>query len=273
MWGVLWYPLRLLEHNGLQGVWSTLILYCAAMLVGLPMLWRHRVEFHHLGHYVVLALASGWCNVAFILAVIDGNVVRVLLLFYLSPLWTVLFGKLILHESMTREAKATLLLAMTGAVIMLWNPEVGLPWPQDTADWLAISSGMAFALSNVVVRKVQGVSIWTKAAVAWGGVVIVAVALLLITTPSLPQVSGAVYLSAFALGAICIVTMTMAVLYGVTHMPAHRSAVILLFEIVVGTVSAQILTDEVVQLAEWIGGALIVSAALFAARSHAREGC
>ncbi|KAF0190945.1 MAG: putative permease [Gammaproteobacteria bacterium] len=273
MWGVMWYPLRLLENAGLQGLWSSLILYCAALLAGLPMLWRHRVESRHLGQYAVLALASGWCNVAFILAVIDGNVVRVLLLFYLSPLWTVLFARLILHEPMAREAKATLVLAMVGAVIMLWNPAVGLPWPQDPADWLAISSGAAFALSNVIARKVQGVSIWTKAAVAWTGVIGVAIALLAITTPPLPQVDGTVYLSAFALGAIGMLVMTMAVLYGVTHMPAHRSAVILLFELVAGSVSAQLLTDELVQLNEWIGGALIVSAALFAARSHTRDGC
>lgn len=272
MWGVLWYPMRLLADNGLEGLWSTLIVFSAALVAGLPMVWRHRVEVRYLGHYSVLALASGWCNVAFILAVIDGNVVRVLLLFYLSPLWTVIFGKLILDETLTREARATLVLAMTGAVVMLWNPEVGLPWPQDTADWLAISSGVAFALANVMVRKVQGVSIWTKSAVTWIGVMFVAVVLLTATTPPLPRVEGTVLLAAFMLGAIGMLLMTLAVLYGVTHMPAHRSAVILLFEIVAGAVSAQLLTDEVVQVQEWIGGALIVSAAVFAARSHARDG-
>lgn len=273
MWGVMWYPLRLLEEAGLQGLWSSLILYAAAMLVGLPMVWKHGIEGRYLGHFTILALASGWCNVAFILAVIDGNVVRVVLLFYLSPLWTVLFAKLVLHEPMAAEARATMVLAMIGAVIMLWNPDVGLPWPQDAADWLAITSGAAFALSNVIARKVQGVSIWTKAGVAWAGVIVVAIALLAITVPELPQTGGDIYLYAFALGAVGMLTMTVAVLYGVTHMPAHRSAVILLFEIVASAVSAQLLTDEVVQVNEWIGGALIVSAALFAARSHAREGC
>jgi len=271
LWGLLWYPMRLLDASGLQGLWSTLIIFSAAMLVSLPMLWKHRVEVHYLGHYAVLALAAGWCNVAFILAVIDGNVVRVLLLFYLSPLWTVIFGKLLLNESLSREAVATLVLAMTGALIMLWNPAIGAPWPQDPADWLAISSGMAFALNNVMVRKVQGVSIWTKAGVSWIGVIIVAIALLAVTGPQVPQVEGQVYLFAFVLGAIGMVTMTLAVLYGVTHMPAHRSAVILLFELVAGAVSAQLLTDELVQMREWIGGILIISAALFAARSHTRE--
>ncbi len=60
--------------------------------------------------------------------------------------------------------------------------------------------------------------------------------------------------------------MTVTVLYGVSHMPVHRSAVILLFELVIGAVSALLLTDEVVLMREWLGGALIVAAAYMAAR-------
>jgi drug/metabolite transporter (DMT)-like permease len=61
------------------------------------------------------------------------------------------------------------------------------------------------------------------------------------------------------------------VLYGVTHMPIHRSAVILLFEIVVGAVSSLLLTDEIVLPREWVGGSMIILAAYLAARIHAGE--
>ena len=50
----------------------------------------------------------------------------------------------------------------------------------------------------------------------------------------------------------------------VTHMPVQRSAVIMLFELVVGAASAWWLAGEVVTLREWIGGMLILSAALIA---------
>lgn len=271
LWGVLWYPMRLLEANGLLGLWATLIVFGTAMIIGLPLLWQRRHELQNSGYFLLLALTNGWCNTAFILAVLEGNVVRVLLLFYLSPLWTALLGKLILNESLSRSAKFILLLAMTGAMIMLWNAEVGLPWPQDRADWLAISSGLGFSLSNVLVRKVQDVSIWTKASIVWIGVTVVAGLLILLTVQPVPRVQGPVILSAVALGVFGIVIMTVAVLYGVTHMPVHRSAVILLFEVVAGVVSAQLLTNELVKINEWIGGILIISAALFATRSHAVE--
>ena len=273
LWGVLWYPMRLLETNGLNGLWATLIIFGTPMMIGLPVLWRRRLELQNPGYFVLLALANGWCNTAFILAILEGNVVRVLLLFYLSPLWTVILGKWILKESLSRTDRFTLAIAITGAVIMLWNSDVGGPWPQNNSDWLAISSGFAFSLSNVLVRKMQSVSIWTKATVAWIGVTVVAGLLIILTVQPVPRVEEHVVQSAIALGLFGIGIMTWAVIYGVTHMPVHRSAVILLFEVVAGAVSAQILTNEVVQINEWIGGVFIISAALFAAQSHTREKC
>ena len=274
LWGVLWYPMRLLEAEGLGGLWAMLIVFGAPMAFGLLVLWRGRQELQGLqnpGSLVLLGLAGGWANIAFILAVLEGNVVRVVLLFYLSPLWTVLFGKLILHETMSRAAKWTLAAALSGAMVMLWNGEIGFPWPQSRSDGLALSSGVAFAFSNVLVRKIQNVSIWSKSAIGWIGVVIVAGSLIILAGQSIPHVEVGVLLYAIALGLVGIVTMTWAVIYGVTHMPVHRSAVIMLFEVVVAAVSAQILTNEVVQTQEWIGGAMILAAALLATRSHAKE--
>jgi hypothetical protein len=39
----------------------------------------------------LLALLFGWCNFSYTWAVSEGMVMRVLLLFYLSPLWTAFF--------------------------------------------------------------------------------------------------------------------------------------------------------------------------------------
>jgi drug/metabolite transporter (DMT)-like permease len=74
------------------------------------------------------------------------------------------------------------------------------------------------------------------------------------------------------LGLFGFLVMSLAVLYGVTRMPVHRSAVILLFELVVGAVSSLLLTEETVLPAEWIGGVLIILAAVMAARIHSAEG-
>ena len=75
-----------------------------------------------------------------------------------------------------------------------------------------------------------------------------------------------VYAQATLLGLMGMVVMTMAVQYGVTRMPVQRSAVILLFELVAGAISAQLLTNEIVLPQEWWGGGLILVAGYLAAR-------
>src|SRR5258708_3764971 len=103
MWGVIWYPMRLLEHGGLQGLWLSLILYATALFVSLPRTWRGAREFARSPLLLaLLILVAGWTNVAFIEAVLKGNVLRVLLLFYLSPLWATLMARVFLHERISR---------------------------------------------------------------------------------------------------------------------------------------------------------------------------
>jgi len=272
LWGIVWYPLRLLDGAGLPGVWSSLISYGAALLLLCWVFVRERAVLRrHVPALFMLALGSGWCNVAFIMAVLDGHVVRVLLLFYLSPFWALCLGWLMLGERLDRPSVLVFLIAVIGALIMLWNEDIGVPWPRDAADWLAVSSGFAFALSNVYVRRLQGVSVWLKSVSNWLGVVLVAMAWIVISATPLPAVSSAVYAGAVLLGLCGFLLMTVAVQYGVTRMPVHRSAVILLFELVVGAVSAQLLTDEQVLPREWAGGALIILAAWLAARLHVGE--
>jgi drug/metabolite transporter (DMT)-like permease len=271
LWGVIWYPMRLLESGGLGGIWLTLTLYAAALVASLPRTARAIPEFtRHPALLMLLMLSAGWTNIAFVEAVLEGNILRVLLLFYLSPLWATLMGWLLLHERITRLGLASLALAMAGALLMLWNPILGLPWPEGKPDWMALTSGFAFALSNVVTRKAQDVSIAAKVFSVWAGVTVVALIMIAGFALPAPQPSLPVFSGAVALGVFGILLMTTLVQYGVTHMPVHRSAVIALVELVAGAVSQQLLTNEIVTMKEWLGGALIVAGAYLAARASAR---
>ena len=273
MWGLVWYPLRLLEAQGLSGLWTSLVSYAAALLAGAGWLWHSAPSWRTHGRVLgLMAIAVGWCNVAFVLAVLDGTVVRVLLLFYLSPLWALILGWVMLGENPGREGLLVFVLAIVGALAMLWDPAMGLPWPRSEADWLAVSSGFAFAFGNVLVRHMPAVSVQSKAAADWLGVAVVAAIGILVAGEPLPQVAALVWLGALLLGWFGFMIMTVLVVYGVTHMPVHRSAVILLFELVVGAVSALLLTDERVLPQEWLGGGLIVLAAYLSANAQAGEG-
>lgn len=271
-WGLLWYPMRWLEGHGVPGLWGTGILFASALAVGSPLLWRYRGQLTARPALLLgLMLANGWCNTAFILAVLDGQVVRVLLLFYLSPIWAVLLARLLLGERMPSQAWLTLVLAMGGALIILWQPSLGVPWPQGHADWLALSSGLGFAFSNVLVRMGQDLAIGLKVVTAWLGVTVLTAVMLLFGAGGEMEWSVTPVVVAVLLGTVGIVMMSVCLMYGVTRMPVHRSAVILLFEVMVGAISAQWLAHEALGAREWLGGILILGAAWLASRQQLHD--
>ena len=157
---------------------------------------------------------------------------------------------------------AVALLAMLGALLILWNPELididTLSW----ADFYAITSGMAFAISNVMVRKIGEVPISMKMLSAWLGVICLTLCGLLIAKSQLPDITTQSGALAFLIGFPIMYVMTWTAQYGVTFLPVQRSSVIFLLEIVAGAVSAAYLTNEIVNDIEYIGGALIIFAGL-----------
>ena len=265
-WGLVWYPLRYLESLGLAGTWQTLISYAAALATVMPFLRAGEPWRRYLGDLAVLGLAAGWCNLAFILAMLDGIVVRVLLLFYLSPVWAVLFGRWLLGERITLRTLALLATAMAGAVLMLWDPALSHPWPVDRADWLALSSGATFALSNVLVRRLRNVSLVGKTVTAWVGVVLIAALGVAVLQAPLPEVPARAWGGAVLLGLLGFFFATFALQYGVSHLSVQRSSVVLLFELVIGATSAAVLAGERLQGREWLGGIVIVAAGYAVAR-------
>ncbi len=253
----------------MHGLWLTVIAYGAALAFGVARGGADRTALRaHPAAFGLLALTAGFCNAAFILAVLEGPVFRVLLLFYLSPLWAVLLGWMVLGERPTVHGALVVAAALAGAVVMLWSPGMDWPWPRTHAEWLAIGSGFTFAVSNVVLRGLAGTPLLVKTTVAWAGGIVVALAWIAFgvaaSVPADPVAIG----GALLVGLPGFVVMTLALQYGVTQLPLQRSSVILLFELVVGAVSASVWAGESITPGEWIGGALVVLAAWAAAREE-----
>jgi drug/metabolite transporter (DMT)-like permease len=257
-WGVVWYPTRYLEENGIGAFWLTAIGYSAAMILALPFIRGYSRIGTHWPHYLVMMFAAGWANQAFLLAMIEGTVVRVMLLFYLSPVWTLILCRFLLDEKITRRNYLLMAVAMAGAVLMLWDPELNNPWPRSTADWLGLTSGMAFALSNVMIRKIQEQPVLLKTASTWLGVAIIGAVAILVRGEPVPDATTETFGLVVLLGVAGFMVATLCLQYGVTHMPAQKSAVLLLFELIAGGISAWLLAGEELGLPEYVGGAMII---------------
>jgi drug/metabolite transporter (DMT)-like permease len=269
LWGLVWYPYRLLDEAGVGGIASSFFTYAVPLLL---FGWLHGRELHRArGRWLwltALGLAAGWTNLAYVLAVLQGEIVRVLLLFYLSPLWTVLFSRLLLNEKLNRAGVMVMALSLGGAMIMLWQPNGDLPLPTNRAEWLALSAGMMFAMSNVISRHLGGVTEGSKAVAIWSGATVLTLIGLVLQPAELDFMGGAgtgVWLLLAGIG-VLIGSMTYAVQYGLARVPANQAIVIFLFELVVAAVAAYFLSHERMDLQEWIGAAMIVTASLFSGR-------
>ena len=273
IWGLLWYPYRLLEQVDINGPNAATITYFIALLLGLTV-FRKSLRTSHLfddNPYLLfwIGLLVGCACMAYILGVIHGVVMRVLLLFYLAPLWTIIFSRLLLQEKLSLHGYWVISISLTGATTMLWQPGSNFPLPSSYGDWMGLAGGLVFALSNVLIRKDQGHSVQLKSLAVWSGVVVVGLtySLFLPMPHALTEISLNSWLLLLGTG-LAVFVLSLVIQYGLTHVPANQAIVILLFELVVAAVAAYLLTSESMTLREWIGGAMIVSASLFSSRMN-----
>jgi len=269
VWGTSWWAFRQLQGLGLHPLWATVLIYSVAALAIIvarpsalalvlrtPALW-------------VLVLASGTTNAAFNWAIVIGDVVRVVLLFYLMPLWTVLLARVLLHEALTRVAAARVLLALAGAAIVLWPADGGWPLPHTLADALGILGGFSFALNNVMLRREAAQPEAGRALAMFAGGVVVAGTLAAVLASRgavawIPAAAPGWMLWTLALSVLFLLG-NLALQFGAARLPANVTAVVLLTEIVFATGSALALGGGTLTPHVMLGGALILAAAALAA--------
>ncbi|MDH2915356.1 MAG: DMT family transporter [Gallionella sp.] len=271
VWGLIWYPYRVLQDAGMSGAMATFTTYALAMLFGafmLPRIWRERSTFGWWA--LLLILSAGWANLGYVLGMLHGEVMRVLLLFYLAPVWTILFSFWLLGERLNRYGYSVIALSLIGAMIMLWEPSLGLPIPQNLSEWLGLSAGMGFALSNVTSRRAAHLSVEAKSFSLWLGTASLTLPFLLWQGGVAAQFDLLTIDHWLMLGLMGLVlcATSFAVQYGVTHLSANRAVVLFLFELVIAAISSFILANEAMEWQDWVGATLIVSASLLSGRLH-----
>jgi drug/metabolite transporter (DMT)-like permease len=269
-WGVSWWPFRWLQERGLHALWATVLIYAVAVVlisVWRPQSWGQLLRTPSLWW---LVLAAGATNAAFNTAVTIGDVVRVVLLFYIMPLWAVLLARALLGERLTLLAAVRVVLALSGAAIVLW-PSDGSAWPvpTSTGEALALVGGFTFALNNVMLRREahQPQSARALAMFAGGAGVslLAAVWLGVAGTVPWPPAPAAGWVSGMLGLAMVFVVSNLALQYGSARLPANATAVVMVSEVLFAAVSAVALGAGLVTWPLALGGALILGASLLAA--------
>lgn len=271
VWGLAWFPYRMLAQWGVAAVPAQACTATVALLL-LTLVYRRSLGTLRWSWLLAgVAFAGGATNVSFVWGTTHGHVMRVLLLFYLTPVWTALFAHWLLGERVGLCGAGLIALALGGAGLMLWSPELGWPMPDNPGEWAGAMAGAAFALNNVLLRKVSQalpdvrpeMRSWTLylGCVVGGLLVLPLDGGVEAGRAALAELSSSGTSAAVALALGCTIAITNVIVqFGLARVPANQAALIMLFEIVVAAVSSWWLASEGLGMREIAGGLCIVAA-------------
>ena len=258
-----------MANAGVSGIYSSFYVFILTIAIALPYFFitKKKVPIWSKDFWL-LALVAGYTNISYVLAVIDGEVVRVMLLFYLSPVWTIFLAHFMLNEDTQKRHYIAVFISLIGAFIMFWEPGY-LIHLDSKSDWLALSSGLGFAITNVMTRKHAHMTVNQKALAIWLGVIVVAMICIMFDKNAMPTLDffRPVDAAIMMVIALSLFLSTLLVQFGVTQIKAVEASSFFLFEIVVAAISSYFLVGESIALKEWLGGILIIAGVILSAKN------
>ena len=268
LWGLGWWPLKQFAAAGLSGPVLALLTYGLVGLCTSILIWRERAAWRvQSGVLLGIVVIGGWANTAFVWAMVIGDVVRVMLLFYLSPVWSVLGGWLLLGEPLRPRRRWAVGMALVGLWLVLGGSRA-FEASLSRADILALTAGLAFAGNNLLARAGQHIPVASKTVAVFVGCGVMAMLLMAQQGLALPPISllaSPLGLGVLACGFIWLVVATATWQYGVTHLESGRAGIVLVVELLVAVASASWVAGTALAPMEWLGGTLIAAAALLEA--------
>jgi len=271
LWGLFWIPLRFLDERGVTGLWAVALVMFALIIPAFIALACSR-KLHTLksADAWLIGCALGLSTVLYFTGIIVSDVIRVVFLFYLLPVWTTLAARIIYKEPITH----TRLLVITIALIGLWLLLGGgnsIPIPNNIGDWCGLLAGACWGFSLAAIRGKDDVDAGAMVCTTAVGATIIAVvmALLLsnvglselVSTPkveSWPLVLGI----ALVFSTLLLLPSLIGQVWGAQRIAAPTAALLTMSEILVATVSAYVLVGTELNAISFFGAMIILIAVL-----------
>ena len=265
VWGLFWIPLKALQDAGLHGLWVTVVYFMVPTLCLLPIgIWRWK-HFKAGGFRLqITAMLSGGALLLYSTSIVYTEVVRAMLLFYLTPIWGTILARIFLGDAITPMRILTIAIAIIG-MLTIFGLGVQFPMPQNVGDWMGIGSGVLWAIAMVRLRIDQDISAidMTLGFFFWSLIFsVLAVAILAPSfVPSVVQTLPAIPLLLIFM-ALLIFPGTYASLWGPKFLSPGVVGLLFMTEIVVGSISVALLAGEPFGIREVVGIILIAGSSL-----------
>ncbi len=252
------------------------MVYGAPLFVMLPLIVLRRGR---LGHFGLAALwvgaTSGICNTFYAIGVIYGDVGKVVLLFYLNPIWSAILERVILKTPITRARLATIVIGFAGMAVLVGS-DGGFPLPHGLAEWFGVLASIFWALSLIGMSLSGSAGIIPKTFFQFVFGLLTSALILSMQWfagdpyPQIGQVTAALPWIIVAVVLWIVPGMGLS-FWAVGLMSPTRAAILFMVEAVVGVLSAAVLTDEPFGWREIIGGVMILGAGLLDVIAGARQ--
>ena len=268
-WGIYWLPQRILEEGGLTGGWGTIAQMIIGVLLLTPIAMWRKIKGRSTGlELPMVGLLVGGGFICYALSFLLTDVVRALILFYMTPIWTTIFEMLFLKRRPGLERVLTLALAL-GGLWIVFSKQTIIPLPQNAGDWLALAGGAIFAggMIRLEVTKNDGVFPIIFSFFVYGSLFnIVAGFLLSEHLGPVPAIDSFVSMSLFLIiiSVFYFIPTGIVILWAPSKLGAGLCSILFLTEIVVGVTSSSILTDEPFGWREIVGSSMIIIGGILA---------
>ena len=267
IWGIYWIPLRALDGAGITGVWAVVLFYLVPAILLVPLYLKRAGHLVSGGWAVhVAGIFAGSAMVLYAGALVFTDIVRALLFYYLTPLWSTLLAWLVLGEAITRIRWWAMGLAFVGLIIIL-DLQSGFELALNTGDWMGLLAGMVWAAASVRIRSDgDGNPLdLTLSYFFWGSVAALLLVLLPISAAGrVPHFSeiGAVLPWLVPVVILVVIPPALAIMWGASILSPGLVAILFMTEISAGAITAAIWANEAFGPREVAGIVLITTAGM-----------
>lgn len=266
-WGLFWFPLRWLQDAGVAAHWIGAVFFAVQVALLFPiMVFRGRQLAAGGWDLIITTFFAGGAIAVYALAIVYTDVIRAMLLYYLTPIWSSLLALWVLKQPITLLRWVAIVLAFAGMLI-IFGIDVGVPWPRNFGDWLGLASGVMWAVAAVRLhtdRSNHPLEI-TFGFVGWGFIICLALPLLpsahAASVPDLSTITETLHWLIPVL-AIVVIPGSFAAMWGARLVDPGIVGILFMTEIIVGTITVAIWAGEPFGARELIGILLISVAGL-----------
>lgn len=260
-WGIYWFPVRALAELGLDGAWGTGAITMAAMIFLLPFAGAGRAELRGGDPVGVVSIALGGGAFAlYSIGFLYGKVALVVLLWFFSPVWSVLIARYVLRWSVPRLRLVAIAVGLAGLFIMLGG-EGDVPVPRDLGEWMAFVGGLVWAWATAGMRLKSEVPPGPAAFLFAFGATVTALGFAPVLEP-LPRIARddlvAVAGLVLVTGGIWWGLSIAALMWAAVRLDPARVGILLMPEVIFGALTAALFAGERLSVTEMVGGALVI---------------